>query len=104
MEEYREAAQEALDFMPYSPLTFISAKFGQRVQQVLEMAMQVVDERIKRMSTAALNKMLREAVKNHPPPSKPGKWLKFYYATQADVSPPTFVFFCNDPGAGAFFL
>ena len=51
----------------------------------------------KRVSTSALNKMLREAVKNHPPPSKPGKWLKFYYATQADVSPPTFVFFCNDP-------
>jgi GTP-binding protein len=41
--------------------------------------------------------MLREAVAAHPPPSKPGKWLKFYYATQADVAPPTFVFFCNDP-------
>lgn len=97
MEEYREKAREALDFMPYSPLTFISAKFGQRVQQVLETAMLVVDERSKRVPTAALNKMLRDAVKNHPPPSKPGKWLKFYYATQVDVSPPTFVFFCNDP-------
>jgi GTP-binding protein len=97
MEEYRAKAREALDFMPYSPLTFISAKFGQRVQQVLEMAMLVVDERNKRVPTAGLNKMLREAVKNHPPPSKPGKWLKFYYATQVDVAPPTFVFFCNDP-------
>ncbi len=97
METYRAKAQEALDFMPYAPLTFISAKFGLRVQQVMEMAMVVVDERVKRVSTAALNKVLREAVKNHPPPSKPGKWLKFMYATQADVSPPTFVFFCNDP-------
>lgn len=97
MEEYRAKAREALDFMPYAPLTFISAKFGQRVQQVLEMALTVVDERHRRVPTAALNKMLKEAVAKHPPSSKPGKWLKFYYVTQADVSPPTFIFFCNDP-------
>ena len=59
--------------------------------------LQVVAERQKRVPTAALNKVMREAVAAHPPPSKPGKWLKFYYATQADVAPPTFVFFCNDP-------
>lgn len=97
MEEYRLRAQEALDFMPYAPLTFISAKFGQRVHQVLETALQVVDERNRRVTTAQLNKLLREAVAKHPPPSKPGKWLKFYYATQVDVAPPTFVFFVNDP-------
>lgn len=97
MDEYRARAQEALDFMPYSPLTFISAKFGQRVQQVLETALQVVEERNKRATTAQLNKLLREAVAKHPPSSKPGKWLKFYYATQVDVAPPTFVFFVNDP-------
>jgi GTP-binding protein len=97
MEEYRKKAHEALDFMPYAPLSFISAKFGQRVQQVLELALTVVDERSKRVPTAALNKLLRDAVANHPPPSKPGKWVKFYYVTQADVSPPTFIFFVNDP-------
>jgi len=41
--------------------------------------------------------LLREAVAHHPPPSKPGKWVKFYYVTQAEVNPPTFVFFCNRP-------
>ncbi len=97
MDEYRAKAREALHFMPYAPLVFISAKFGQRVQQVLETALLVVTERQKRVPTAALNKTLRDAVASHPPASKPGKWLKFYYATQADVSPPTFVFFCNDP-------
>jgi GTP-binding protein len=97
MDEYRARAQEALDFMPYAPLAFISAKFGQRVHQVLETAMVVVEERQKRVPTAALNKLLRDSVAKHPPPSKPGKWIKFYYATQADVAPPTFVFFCNDP-------
>ena len=97
MDEYREQARRALDFMPYAPLVFVSAKFGQRVQQVIDTALSVVSERHKRVPTAALNKMLKEAVANHPPPSKPGKWLKFYYATQADVSPPTFIIFMNDP-------
>ena len=97
MEEYRQQARQALDFMPYAPLVFVSAKFGQRVQQVIDTALGVVSERHKRVPTAALNKMLKEAVADHPPPSKPGKWLKFYYATQADVSPPTFIIFMNDP-------
>ncbi|MCC6313378.1 MAG: ribosome biogenesis GTPase Der [Thermomicrobiales bacterium] len=97
MDEYRAKAREALDFVPYAPLVFVSAKFGQRVHQVLDTALLVVGERDKRVPTAALNKVLREAVAAHPPPSRPGKWLKFYYATQADVAPPTFLFFCNDP-------
>jgi GTP-binding protein len=97
MDLYRDEAKRQLDFLPYAPLVFISAKFGQRVQNVLEMALLVEAERRKRVSTSALNKLLREAVAAHAPASKPGKWLKFYYATQADVSPPTFVFFCNDP-------
>lgn len=95
MEQYRAAAAEALDFMPYVPAVFISAKFNQRVPQVMERALLVMDERQKRVPTAALNKMLRTAVEKHAPPSKPGKWVKFYYATQVDVSPPSFVFFCN---------
>jgi GTP-binding protein len=97
MEEYRQEARRELDFMPYAPLVFVSAKLGQRVQQVLESALAVVAERHRRVPTAALNKMLKDAVAAHPPPSKPGKWLKFFYATQADVSPPTFVIFMNHP-------
>jgi GTP-binding protein len=97
MDLYRDEAKRQLDFLPYAPLVFISAKFGQRVQNVLEMALLVEAERKKRVSTSAINKLLRETVAKHPPASKPGKWLKFYYATQADIAPPTFVFFCNDP-------
>ena len=99
MDGYRDEAKRQLDFLPYAPLVFISAKFGQRVQNVLEMALLVEAERRKRVTTSAINKLLRDAVGKHPPASKPGKWIKFYYATQADVSPPTFVFFCNDPDA-----
>ena len=102
MDEYRAKAREALHFMPYAEVVFISAKLGQRVNQVLERALLVVNEREKRVPTSALNKLLKEAVAKHPPPAKPGKRLKFYYATQADVAPPTFIFFCNDPQAVHF--
>ena len=97
MDEYRLRAQRQLDFMPYAPITFISAIRGQRVSQALETALEVVEERNKRVSTAALNRLLKDAVAKHPPPSKPGKWVRFFYATQADVAPPTFIFFCNEP-------
>ncbi len=97
MDEYRAKAREALDFMPYAPIVFTSAKLGLRVQQALEAALLVVEERERRVSTATLNRLLQEAVSAHPPASKPGKWVKFFYATQADVSPPMFVFFVNDP-------
>ena len=97
MDVYLARARHQLDFMPYASVVFISAKYGQRVAQVLEAALKVIKERSRRVSTSALNKMLRDAISKHQPPSKPGKWLKFYYATQADTSPPTFIFFCNDP-------
>jgi GTP-binding protein len=99
MEAYRTRARRELDFMNYAPVVFISAKLGLRVGQVLDAALQVIEEREKRVSTAQLNKVLKDAVAKHQPPSRPGKWVKFFYATQADVAPPTFLFFCNDPKA-----
>ena len=100
--EYTAHLRQELNFMPYVPFVFISAKFGQRVNNVLPMALKVAKERTKRVSTGQLNKLVKEAVEAHPPPSKPGKWVKFYYATQADVRPPTFVFFTNDAEAVHF--
>ena len=97
METYRQRAQVQLDFMSYAPVIFISAKLGLRVHQAIEAALNVISERNKRVSTAQLNKVLKDAVAKHQPPSRPGKWIKFFYATQADTAPPTFIFFCNDP-------
>ena len=102
MNEYRAAAAEAFAFAAYAPMIFISAVTKQRVNQVVEMALHVYGERHKRVSTGELNRLLRDAVAKHPPPTKPGKWLKFYYATQPDIAPPRFVFFCNDPQAVHF--
>jgi GTP-binding protein len=94
--EYTDHLRQELSFIPYVTFVFISAKFGQRVNKVLPVALSVARERTKRVSTGQLNKLMKEAVDAHPPASKPGKWVKFYYATQADVKPPTFVFFTND--------
>jgi GTPase len=92
-----ERAREAFDFVPYAPIVFISAETGQRISQVIEVALTVMAERTRRIPTGELNRLLRDMVYRHPPPSRPGKWVKFYYATQAGVEPPTFVFFTNEP-------
>jgi GTP-binding protein len=96
LQEFTAKLREELNFMPYVSFLFISAKFGQRTNKVLPTALAVAEERRKRVPTAQLNKLVKEATAAHPPPSKPGKWIKFLYATQADTNPPTFVFFVND--------
>jgi GTP-binding protein len=100
--EYTAHLRQELNFIPYVTFVFISAKFGQRVNKVLPTAMKVAAERSKRINTAQLNKLVKEATEAHPPPSKPGKWVKFYYATQADIKPPTFIIFTNDADAVHF--
>ena len=95
--EFTNTVREELNFMPYVPILFISAKYGQRVNRVLPTALEIAEQRLRRIPTGQLNKIMKEAVDAHPPPSRPGKWLKLLYATQADINPPTFVFFVNDP-------
>ena len=95
--EYAKEVRQAFRFIPYAPLLFVSALTGRKVGTVLETALRVYQERLRRVPTSGLNRLLREAVTSHSPPSKRGKRLRFYYATQAEVDPPTFVFFVNDP-------
>jgi GTP-binding protein len=97
MNVFREEASEFFQFAPWAPMVFVSALTGQRVNQIIDIALHVYGERQKRISTGELNRLLREAVAKHPPPSRPSSWLKLYYATQSDVAPPRFIFFCNDP-------
>ncbi|MBL7064283.1 MAG: ribosome biogenesis GTPase Der [Anaerolineae bacterium] len=96
MGEYTRDIRAALGFLDYVPVLFISALTGQRVNQVLEVALQVLAERQYRISTGDVNRLLRDAVAHHPPKSKTGRQLRFYYVTQAETEPPTFVFFVND--------
>ncbi len=55
------------------------------------------EKRSQRVPTARLNAAIREAIARHPPPPSGKRQFKLYYVTQAEVRPPTFVFFCNDP-------
>lgn len=96
MQAFEQHVRTTLRFLDYVPVLFVSALTGQRVDQVLPTALRVQEERLVRIPTAELNRILQEAVARHAPPSKAGKRLKFYYATQAAVDPPTFVFFVND--------
>jgi len=90
--------KEVFHFAPYAPLLFISAKTGQRVSKVLELAMTIESERNKRITTSDLNNLLRDAVREHPPTSMhKGMHLRLFYATQAQVAPPVFLFFSNAP-------
>jgi len=92
----REIRQK-LKFFPDVPIVFTSAQFGKGIKQVLTAARGVYQERQKRLPTPVLNDEMNRAVAAHPPASVKGKQLKLSYVTQPDVSPPTFVFFVNDP-------
>ncbi len=95
--EFEEKIRTELNFMPYVPMVFISAETGQRVNKIFPAVLEVNEARYQRIPTNQLNKFMREATTKHPPPSKGGKRVKFFYATQPGVAPPTFVFFVNKP-------
>ena len=97
MPAYETKVRQELTFLSFAPLLFISAETGQRVNKILETVMAVQEARQHRLSTAELNDLMRDILAHHPPPTKAGTQLKFYFATQVAVAPPTFVFFVNRP-------
>lgn len=93
---YRESVRQTLKFLPYVPILFASALKRRGIAEVVDTVLRVREERFQRLSTGELNDLVRDAVAAHAPPSKWGKRLRIYYATQPQVDPPTFVFFVND--------
>lgn len=93
--KFTEQVYQALSYMTYAPLVFISAKTGQRVDTLFEHINYVNLQSNLRVSTGMLNDLLAEATTRVQPPSDKGKFLKIYYMTQIGVKPPTFVIFCN---------
>jgi GTPase len=94
--------QDTLNFMPYIPILYISAKTGQRVEQVLPLGLQVQEERLARLSTSQLNKILQAAQDAHSPVHRSGNPLRIYYGTQVRSDPPTFLIYVNDPKLAHF--
>ncbi len=96
MDDYTDHIRKELRFMSFVPVIFTSALTGQRVKNILSVAMQVYDARLRRIPTGELNRFLQEAVGKNPPKGAKRHRLRFFYMTQAGVAPPTFVFFVND--------
>ena len=95
-DQYVSWIQRDAPFLDFAPAVSISAKTGQRVDRVLELAVDVWGERRKRIGTGELNRLLTEAVARQAPPPVKNRRARLYYATQAGIEPPTFVFFAND--------
>jgi GTP-binding protein len=98
-DQYVAWIRRDVPFLDFAPILSISARTGQRVGRVLEMAVDVWGERRRRIPTAALNRVLTEATRRSPPPALRGRRPRLFYATQAGTAPPTFVFFANDAAA-----
>ncbi|HEY97877.1 MAG TPA: ribosome biogenesis GTPase Der [Dehalococcoidia bacterium] len=94
--EWNRQVKRLFKFFTHAPVIFTSAKTGQGVNRIMPQVIQVYQERRKRLTTATVNEVVQKAVAAHNRPHRKGKQLKVYYATQAEVNPPTFVFFAND--------
>ncbi len=89
--------RQELKFLDYVPVLFISALTGKGVEEILPLALEVHEERLRRIPTAEVNRLLRDAIERHAPPTQSGRRLKLFYASQVRSDPPTFVFHVNDP-------
>jgi len=101
-DEYVAAIRSEVPFLDFAPVVSISAKTGQRVDRVLETAVDIWGERRKRVPTAELNRIVSAASERVAPPAVKGRRPKLFYATQVSVAPPTFVFFANNASAVHF--
>ncbi len=101
-DQYTEWIRNEAPFIDFAPIVSISAKTGQRVGRVLELAVDIWGERRKRIATGELNRVLAAATDRTPPPPVRGHRPRLFYATQAAVAPPTFVFFASDASAVHF--
>jgi GTP-binding protein len=102
MPDYEKRVRNELKFIDYAPILFISAKTGQRLDQVLPLALRVQEERILRLTTSQINRVLQKAQDEHPAPSHAGRTLKLLYGTQVRSDPPTFMIYANDPRLAHF--
>lgn len=97
MSDFTEDLRLFLPTVAYAPVIYTSAKTGQRVPRLLEMAARIAAERSKEVSEHDLNDLIREAQLLNPPPAVSGRRLKIFHATQDRTRPPAFALTVNDP-------
>ena len=96
-EEVLDIVHERLRFASYVPVCFASALQGEGIEEALDTAVGVYQERLKTVPQGQLQRMLLEAVGRHPPPSSGKRSLNIYRVEQVGVNPPAFAFFVNHP-------
>jgi GTP-binding protein len=102
MQDFTQKIRHELNFVDYVPILFISCKTGQRVDQVMPLALKVQEERLARVTTGSLNRIIQNAQELHAPTSRTGNPVKFYYGTQVRTDPPTFMIYANNPKLAHF--
>lgn len=93
----RKEMLESLAPITYVPIIFASVLSKQRIFQVMEKAVEVYNNKIKRIPTSQLNDALLPEIIHYPPPAIKGKYIQIKYITQVNAATPTFAFFCNLP-------
>jgi GTP-binding protein len=88
--------REALAYCPHVPLLMVSAHDRRNLKKILPLAREILRESFRRAGTGQLNRLLEELLQKRQPPLVKNRRAKFYYLTQAETSPPTFVFFVSD--------
>jgi GTP-binding protein len=94
MGKYLRATFPSLD---YVPIAFLTAQSGKNVHTVLNLAQHLHKQASARVGTGDLNRVLRQAIEDSPPPMRQNRRPKIYYATQVGANPPTIVLFTNGP-------
>ena len=93
-EEYEYRLRDALKFLSYAPVLFVSAAAGKGTEKIFPVLDQVASERRKRISTSEMNRFLKSVdFERATVPLK--SRVRIYYMTQASVSPPTFIIFTD---------
>lgn len=96
-DEYKKKIYERLGDMSYIPVIFTSVTEKKRIFQAMELALEVQDNRKRRISTSALSESMLPEIERYPPPATKGKYIRIKYITQLPGTVPTFAFFCNLP-------
>ena len=92
-----EEIRQALNFIPFAPVLKVSALTGRGIKRLFPEIGKVHSQFYQRFPTAALNRLLAEAITHHEPPYYHGRRLKFYYTAQLATAPPRFAVVTNDP-------
>ena len=95
--KFEKEAHEKAPHLRWVPFLFVSALTGQRVTKVLDVILQVDEERSKRIPTSQVNETLEELLVRRQPSQAAGRDVRLKYATQVEVAPPTIAVFGNAP-------